>query len=296
MATETATGKKGAQKDVPTILTEQVIQKLQKGIVPWRVSWVEAGIPENLISHNAYRGINRILLASVGCERNIFITSEQLKKIGGTLIPDEKPYVVSHLIDKKNKGKEGEAAAIPEEASGAKEPMKHSYYTVFNIAQCSIPPGITIPPVVLEDEPVQKIVEIRSREQVAYYNPLKDFINLPKESHFDSKEERCYAEFHQLMHATGYHSRLNRLGLIQMSEFGYDAFSLEELVAEIGASYFMSHFGMTEKFEPTPEYLAGWIKKFERNKWLMLSAAQQAEKAINFLFIGELEKEDMKIE
>jgi antirestriction protein ArdC len=81
-----------------------------------------------------------------------------------------------------------------------------------------------------------------------------------------------------------------------MSEYGYDAFSHEELVAEIGASYLMNHYGMTSTFVPTNEYISGWLKKLQKEKWLMFSAAQAAEKAINFLFIGELAAIDMRLE
>jgi antirestriction protein ArdC len=297
METQTATTNKGARKEVLTIFTEQVIEKLKKGIVPWRVSWIEAGIPENLISGNAYRSINRVLLASLGYQRNLFLTSKQLKAIGGTLIPDERPHIIGYLSNTKNDAGAGDGVAVPEETSGTKGPMKLRYYTVFNIAQCAIPPETLLPPVVLEEDPIQETVEIKSKDQkCAYYDPLRDFVNLPKDSFFETKEARSEAHFHQLMHSTGHHSRLNRRDLVQMSEFGYDAFSHEELVAEIGASYLLSHYGMTLKFEPTEDYLAGWIRKFEKDKWLMFSAAQQAEKAINFLFIGELEPGDMKIE
>ena len=72
-----------------------------------------------------------------------------------------------------------------------------------------------------------------------------------------------------------------------MSEFDYDAFSHEELVAEIGASFLMFHHGMTPAFKPTEFYLSGWIRKFERDKYLLFSATLQAEKALSFLFLGE---------
>jgi antirestriction protein ArdC len=209
MATETATAEKKAPNEVLAILTGKVIEKLEKGIVPWRVSWVDAGIPENLISGNAYRGINRILLASLGYQRNIFLTSKQLKEIGGTLIPDERPHMVGYLSnDRKDTSN---AATIPEEASGTRTPMKLRYYTVFNIGQCSLPTDRTVPPVVLEIDPIQELAEIKSRDQKgAYYDPFKDFINMPKDAFFASKEDRCETHFHELMHCTGHHSRLNR--------------------------------------------------------------------------------------
>ena len=294
METQTPNSRNGTLKDVHAILTERVIEQLKKGIVPWRVSWTKAGIPENLISHQAYRGINRILLASLAYERNLFLTSKQLKEIGGTLIPDEKPHVVFYLSD-GNKPQAVPESTAPSETTGSKKGLQLRYYTVFNIAQCAFKPETVLPDVNPELFPIQKNVEVKAKDQkFAYYDPMKDFINMPGEKNYGSKEERLFADFHQMMHSTGYHSRLNRQGLVQMSEFGYDQFSQEELIAEMGTSFLMSYHGIDEKYVPAEKYLQGWIRKLEDNKWLMYSSAHQAEKAINFLFLGEVEPEDMK--
>lgn len=282
MATPT-NAKKDAQKDVHTILTEKVIEKLDKGIVPWQVSWTKAGIPVNLISGNAYRNINRILLACLGYERNLFLTSNQLKTLDGAILPDEKPHVVAYLSDGKKSAEAEDTAPEPEAGK-----RRLSYYTVFNIAQCKWSADQVFPEMLHEQNPIEKCVEYKAKDQKrAYYDPLLDFINLPAEKNFPNKEQYCYAEFHQLMHSTGHHSRLNRKDLIQMSEFGYDAFSHEELVAEIGAFYLMSHYELVLDVAPTKEYIAGWLQKFEKDKYLLLSAAHQADKAISFLFLGE---------
>jgi len=272
-----------AKKDVYAILTEKVVEKLKNGIVPWQVSWTKAGIPENLVSNNAYRGINRILLACLGYARNLFLTSNQLKTLNGAILPDEKPHIIAFLSDGRD-GAETQEASV--ETGTAKKKM--SYYTVFNIAQCKWPDEMTFREPGMELDQIQKCVEYKAKDQKrAYYDPLQDFINLPAEKHFPSKEQYCYAEFHQLMHSTGHYSRLNRKELIQMPEFGYDAYSHEELVAEIGASYLMSHFGLTHDVAPTKEYFEGWIKTLEKDRYLLFSAAYQAEKAISFLFLGD---------
>lgn len=286
MDTQT-TAKKSAQKHVYAILTEKVIELLQNGTVPWRVSWAEAGIPENVVSGHVYRGVNRMLLSSLGYKRNLFLTSKQLKELDGAILPEERPHIVFYFSDrKKNERADETATEIPD----AKKPMQLKYYTVFNIAQCRWADGRTFPDVEPGLEPVQEIVSIKSKDQKrSYYNPLEDFINMPAEKTYPNKAACCYAEFHALIHATGHHSRLNRKDLIQMSEFGYDAFSHEELVAEIGAAYLMFHHSLNPEFVSEPEYIAGWIRKLEQDQYLLYSAAQQAEKAINFIFLGEVE-------
>ncbi len=285
---EAQTAKKNAQKNVYGILSEKVIELLHKGIVPWRVSWAEAGIPENVASGHVYRGVNRMLLASLGYKRNLFLTSKQLKELDGAILPEERPHIVFYFSDsKKNEVADETSAELPD----AKKPMQLKYYTVFNIAQCRWADGKTFPEVAPGMEPIQDIVSIKSKDQKkAYYNPLEDFINMPAEKTYPTKEAYCYAQFHALIHSTGHYNRLNRKDLIQMSEFGYDAFSHEELVAEIGAAYLMFHHGLNLEIVSEPEYIAGWIRKFEQDNYMLYSAGQQAEKAINFLFLGEVDK------
>ncbi len=50
--------------DVYQIITEQILDLLEQGVVPWKKPWRggAAGQPKNLISKKAYRGINVFLL------------------------------------------------------------------------------------------------------------------------------------------------------------------------------------------------------------------------------------------
>jgi len=60
------------KKNVFDIVNERIIAELEKGVVPWKARWTEAGIPANLISGRQYRNINWMLLAMEGYERNLF--------------------------------------------------------------------------------------------------------------------------------------------------------------------------------------------------------------------------------
>ena len=286
--TKNQSAKRNAPKNMHSILTEKVIELLKNGIVPWQVSWVEAGLPENVVSGHLYRGVNRMLLASLGYKRNLFLTSNQLKELDGAILPDERPHLVFYYSDNK---RDGVPVDVPSESPDTKKSRQLKYYTVFNIAQCKWSEGISFPDVKVEIEPIQVLVTIKNKDQKrAYYDPLVDVINMPAEKNYESKAAYCHDEFHQLIHSTGHYSRLNRKELIQMSEFGYDAFSHEELVAEIGTAYLMFHHNMMPVIEPSKEYIAGWIRKFEQDPYMLYSAYQQAEKAINFLFVGEVAK------
>ena len=48
--------------DVYEIITEKIIEQLEKGVVPWRMPCALIDAPKNLVSGKYYRGINHFLL------------------------------------------------------------------------------------------------------------------------------------------------------------------------------------------------------------------------------------------
>ncbi len=276
-----------ARKDVYAIITEKIMEKLEQGTVPWRKPWTDAGIPTNLVSKRPYRGINLMLLAMAGYEYNVFLTSKQLKEIGGSIKSDEKPHLVVYYnySDKEHEPDEEDT-----------EPKKRAilrYYTVFNIAQCENIPENLIPTFSRDIKPIvacEKIVEgmphkpkLQHKEQRAYYDPLKDYVNMPKIQSFESSDAYYSTLFHELVHSTGHHSRLNRQGLIEMSEFGAEAYSQEELVAEIGSCFLQSYVGIQEEFEQSTAYIQGWLEKLKNDRRFIFMASTAAQKAVDYI-------------
>ena len=51
--------------DVYALVTNRIIELLEKGVIPWKQPWTDAGLPRNLISGKNYRGINVWLLNSL---------------------------------------------------------------------------------------------------------------------------------------------------------------------------------------------------------------------------------------
>ena len=281
MEQQTATPKQTAPKDVQSIITEKIIWYLEQGIVPWRTSWMEAGVPTSLISKRPFRGINVLLLAAFGYKHNQFLTSKQVEDIGGKVKPDETANMIvfwstpqANTVDKK-------------------KTVTLRYYNVYNIAQCDGILGDSVPEIVRETNPIkacERIVAnlqngpiIRHKEAGAFYDPLEDYINMPKLKSYANPA--CYysALFHQLAHSTGYHTRLDRMGLVQMSEYGCNGFTQEELVAEIATNYLENLAGIPCPFEPSPEYLDGWIQKLKADKYFIFTACTLAQKAIDFI-------------
>src|ERR1035437_2329250 len=101
-------------KDVYSIVTDRIIEHLEKGVIPWRQPWTKAGLPKNLISDKPYCGINVLLLTSLHYSQNYFLTFKQAKELGGTIKKGEKscPVIFWKQLEVENK-KTNEMEKIP---------------------------------------------------------------------------------------------------------------------------------------------------------------------------------------
>lgn len=275
--------------DVYQIVTDRIIELLERGTVPWQMPWTQGGQPMNLISRRPYRGINLWLLLSVGYEQNLFLTWEQLKGIGGSVKRGEKGHiVVFYKAIKKD--------AHPDEAEEEKQriPLLR-YFKVFNVSQCTGIPEHFLPKIEERNidpiEACEAIVKampncpaIKHQKQQAFYHITEDYINMPKRASFKTKEEYYGTLFHELVHSTGHPSRLDRKTITQMAEFGSELYSQEELVAEMGTCYLNSHVGILNKLEAnSAAYIKGWLGQLKNDKRFVVQAASQAQRAVDFI-------------
>jgi antirestriction protein ArdC len=276
--------------DVYQLVTDQIIALLEQGIVPWQKPWADAGIPMNLLSKRQYRGINLWLLLSLNYEKNCFLTWEQIKSIGGSVNQGEHGHIVvfwkpvQKTTEEQNDEKQKSAPML-------------RYYKVFNIAQCRDIPEHLIPviePGISEFEPIEHcdaiIVNmpncpvIQHKEQRAYYSPDRDLINMPKKKSFKTIDSYYSTLFHELVHSTGSEKRLGRKTLKDMAPFGSETYALEELVAEMGSAYLCRFSGiLTNQITNTVAYLDNWLGVFKKDKRFLITAAGQAQKAVDFV-------------
>jgi antirestriction protein ArdC len=283
---------KSQKRDVYQIVTDRIIRELQKGTVPWHKPWTETGLPQNLITKRPYRGINVWLLALLHYPRNFFLTDKQLKELGGTVKKDEKATPVIYWNWKD---------VIDEDSGEEKKVPFLRYYLVYNVDQCQGIPYESIPalpersnnPIALCESVIEGMPQrplIKFREQRAFYNPLLDFINMPKLKTFESSERYYETFFHEMTHSTGHLSRLNRKELMQMEEFGGDAYSIEELTAEMGACYLKSHCGLDYNgYDQNASYIQSWLSKLKDDKYFVIYAAAKAQRAADFILNAQPE-------
>ena len=270
--------------DIYKEVTERIIAELEKGNIPWHCPWRPKDRQNrNLISGKPYRGINQILLGMMPYESPFWLTSRQLRKLGGELKTDEKgTFVVFWTLFEKN--------------SDTKIPVLR-FYRIYNLEQTLGIPAKYIPvqtakkPYVFD--PIGKAEEIIAAYQdrpiirhggnQACYSPALDLIRMPERIQFDKEEEYYSTLFHELTHSTGHPARLNRPGLKNIS-FRSENYSKEELIAEFGAAFLCAHTGIAHAtIKNSGAYIKNWLEKLKNDKKLVIQAANSAQKAIDYI-------------
>lgn len=284
-------------KDVYKLVTDRIIEQLEKGTVPWQRPWRLAGVPKNAITGRPYRGFNALYLSSLGYEQNLFLTFSQVnKELGGKVKQGEHGHVITWWKTEKPKDEE--------EQIDGKARLYLRYYTVFNVSQCEgLPEKYRLPQQEEIELPACKDIvanmplcpPITHKGPSAFYHPIDDFVNMPKRNSFKSDAAYYSVLFHELVHSTGHHLRLRRKGLIEMSEFGSDQYSFEELVAEIGTCFLQSVTGIESEFPNSAAYISGWLAVLKSDKRFILTASAAAQKAVDFILNMPAETEEAEV-
>ena len=278
--------------DVYQIVTDQIIGKLEQGTVPWRVPYRggAAGAPKNLASGKAYRGVNVFLLAVEawcrGYDSSYWVTYRQAQERGAHVKKGEKSTLVVFWKELEVADREtGEPTKVP----------VLRYYRVFNAAQCEglrVPDAGAVEPLAFTPiEAAQRIVEafaggpsIEYGHTYPCYVPKADAVRMPDKERFTSSEEVYSTLFHELGHATGHSSRLDRGVDREQNAFGSERYSREELVAEMAAAFLCGEAGIEQvTLDNAAAYIAGWLKRLKDDKKLVVSAAGAAQKAADWV-------------
>lgn len=87
--------------------------------------------------------------------------------------------------------------------------------------------------------------------------------------------------YHETIHWSGHHSRLDRtFG----KRFGDKAYAVEELVAEAGAAIVCGELGLpTELHDSHASYIGHWLDVMRADRSAIFLAAAKAEQAFNYL-------------
>jgi len=285
-------------RDIYQTITDRFVEQLKKGTVPWQKPWF--GV-QNMVSRKQYRGINALLLGSTDYKSQFWVSFKQALDLGGHIKKGEKstPVIYYKLFEKRD---EAGNVMIRRDGREARIPFIR-WANVFNLDQTE---GITPPAITTGQsagQPREKATEIVANAKLcpihhagfaALYSPKDDVIRMPSPSSFRSLEDYHLTLFHEMTHATGHSSRLDREGITQPAKFGSERYSKEELIAELGAAFLSNEAGILTnlQFENSSAYLSSWIQKFQNDPRMIVSAASQAQRGADFV-LGIEHKESL---
>lgn len=281
--------------NVYEIITDRIVQEIDKGgIAPWQKPWkVNGEEPQNLMSHKAYRGINRFLLGCQGHARPYYLSYKQAQALGGQVRKGEKG---SPVIFWKTTEYEKENPDTHE--LEAHDSFILRYYTVFNVSQIDgiddkIPalPADSRKDIPIIDRCESVIGAWTDKPQIAHngyracYRPSLDQVTMPERETFESPEFYYSVLFHELSHSTGHERRLNRKGIAELTPFGTPNYSREELVAEMGAAFLCGETGIDNRAVQanTVAYLDNWRRALKADSKAVVIAAAQAQRAADMI-------------
>jgi antirestriction protein ArdC len=279
-----------------TRITSTIIDLLASGVAPWRKPWSTTGgtLPYNAATGKTYRGLNVFVLWAEAQRRGFgpggWLTFKQAQSLGGTVRRGEKgtPVVFWRIITK-------DAPAGAPDAKGETFPMLR-HYTVFHVSQCDGLPATAAPSrPVPEPEPIDAAEAltalytdappVQHGGDRAYYSPRLDHVQMPPRAAFEAPASYYWTLWHELAHSTGHESRLARPELAQMQRFGDEAYSTEELTAELSAALMAGLVGLDapEALAQSAAYLKGWLTALKAEPRMLLTAAARAQRAVDYM-------------
>jgi len=262
-------------KKIYEMITNQIIEKLEEGTVPWKKPF-KNGLAVNWKTQKPYRGINIFLL-----DGGEYASFKQITEAGGKVKKGSKSHIV--IFWKMLK--------VDDEETGEKKkiPMLR-YYRVFKVGEQT--EGLETKQEVekFEHDPIEEADRIKDNyfnapsysfgSGGAWYKPFEDHINVPPKEDFPDINKYYSTLFHEMIHSTGHESRLQRKGIMEVNKFGSKDYSKEELVAELGASMLCGVTGISnETIDNSASYIDSWLSKLKNDNTLIVKAGQQAQKA-----------------
>jgi antirestriction protein ArdC len=237
-------------RDIYQKFTARFIEQLKRGTVPWQKPWFAV---QNIVSRKPYRGINALLLGSTNYQSPFWISFKQALDLGGHVKKGEKstPVIYYKILEKRD---EAGNAIMREDGRPVRIPFVR-WANVFNLDQTEgiQPPAIpTCQDMSQPHEKAAAIVEnaklcpIHHAGFAACYSPKDDIIRIPTPSTFHSQEDYYHTLYHEMIHAAGHPSRLDREGVTQQVRFGSERYCKEELIGVLGAAFLSNEAGILD--------------------------------------------------
>jgi antirestriction protein ArdC len=259
-------------------VTDQIINALDNGVLPWCRPW-NTVLPQSIRGH-VYRGINLFILGMQPYGDPRWLTFNKARELGGTVRKGEKSVVAYFWNWVKSDATNPDSKEIP----------LLKVYRVFNVEQCD---SLDVQPFSADQcdgTPIDRAEKVIANlpwplriktGNAAYWMPSDpDSVTMPAAKSFRSMDAYYSTLFHELAHATGASSRLNR----DMSgHFGDSAYGFEELVAQFTAAFVCAHVGIDNTTNADAAYIQGWAKALRNDRRMIFRAATSAQRAADYI-------------
>ena len=275
------------KKDIYEMVTDRIIEQLEKGYIPWQKPWT--GVHDgayNKISNKPYSLLNQMLLSKTG----EYASFKQWTELGGHIRKGEKAEIVTfwkiQQIEEENEDGEKIIKQLP----------LLRYYNVFHISQVE---GVEPKSIDLNElQPIEEAERIKTeymqREHIkilekvtdrAFYSPSLDYIQIPCKEQYQNIEEFYSTLFHEMTHSTGHKVRLDREDVKDCMYFGSENYSKEELCADLGSAFLINKLGIasSKSFSNSTAYIQSWLRVLKNDKKFIISASSRAEKAVKYI-------------
>ena len=294
-----------AQQTLEQFRTE-VVESMKKNNGRWEKMFGENINAINSLTNNRYNGINQFMLSfkseSQKYKNNNWATYKQWESMDAQVNKGSKGtgivfYKPANYVSKKT-GQPVPNGTLLDNKVATKSWSVMRASTVFNVAQVDLTNSEYKIPVDKFGKQYSidaidsfikstKVTVKHDDVNRCFYVPSKDYINMtPKEFFKDTKDSDATVNyysvfFHELTHATGHESRLNR-----KDKFEFDhtkSYAFDELVAETGTILFGKHFKIEKTVRPNhSQYLNSWIKALESDFKFLTGAIAQASKSFEY--------------
>lgn len=293
-----------ANNDYAQTVAASIIKQLEDGTAPWVKPWEPSDqrfIPYNATTGKDYQGGNALWLMvtaeSKGYADARWMTYKQAQAIDAQVMKGERGTLIQYIKKFDQVPIENEQGQPVRDGEG--KPLYRTVEldrprvfsaVVFNAEQISGLPRIDARPTMPAWERHQAAERIMDHSGVpiayrsgdrAFYSLTNDAITMPERVQFKTPDQFYATALHELGHATGHPSRLNRPDL--GTPFGSASYAREELRAEIASLMMADRMGIGHDPGQHAAYVGGWIKALKEEPREIFRAAADAEKIAGYL-------------
>lgn len=279
---------------------KRIIEQIKEGVAPWQKPWKpgERFLPANFKSGHVYRGTNTLNLASLAIERGYsdhrWGTYNQIKAAGGYVRKGEKGTHVIYMSREKRKAVKDDQGK-PVKGQDGKQvyrwvprsrpiPVHHVVFNVEQAERLKLPELPQNKPSWKAHDDAERVIRASGvdfrhvRGDSAKYQPEPDRVVMPPKDQFPDAGSYYRTALHEVAHATGHESRMNRESLKDAvsAGFGSQSYAKEELRAEISSMMTNTQLGIGHESRHGAAYVKSWVEVLEEQPKEIGAAARDA--------------------